>query len=156
MKNSWECLESTAGLLGEKLKCYLFAMPSPQGWLKLYGIINHYRMEYRNMLSFSLRLWRWQPVWTKSSRIKNGHILKGRYGCKSKKIWISRSQVWNSVPARTLRFGISVKMYPSSYDFIHNINSCVRCIDWLYICLACERRDMSSINKKVHQGGGNL
>ena len=31
----------------------------------------------------------------------------------------------------------------------HNINSCVRCsIGWLYICFACERCNMSSINKR--------
>ena len=30
----------------------------------------------------------------------------------------------------------------------HNINSCVRCIDWLFICFTCERCDMSSINKR--------
>ena len=28
--------------------------------------------------------------------------------------------------------------------WIHNINSCVRCIGWLYICFTCERCDMSS------------
>ena len=30
----------------------------------------------------------------------------------------------------------------------HNINSCVRCIGWLYICFTFERFSMSSINKR--------
>ena len=32
--------------------------------------------------------------------------------------------------------------------WIHNINSCVRCIGWLYICFSCDRCAMSSINKR--------
>ena len=31
---------------------------------------------------------------------------------------------------------------------INNINSCVRCIGWLYICFTCERCDMKSITKR--------
>ena len=31
---------------------------------------------------------------------------------------------------------------------IHNFNSCVWCIGWLYICFTCERCDMRSINKR--------
>ena len=31
---------------------------------------------------------------------------------------------------------------------IHNVNSCLRCIDRQYICFTCERCDMSSINKR--------
>ena len=31
---------------------------------------------------------------------------------------------------------------------MHDINSCLICIGWLYICFACERCDMSSINKR--------
>ena len=30
----------------------------------------------------------------------------------------------------------------------HIFNSCVRCIDWLYICFTCVRCDISSINKR--------
>ena len=55
----------------------------------------------------------WGPtIWSH----ENGQILQGRYGCKSKKIWIGRSHVKNSVPARTFHCRISVKIYSSSCD----------------------------------------
>ena len=51
-------------------------------------------------------------------RHENGEILLGRYSCKLKKIWVERSPAWNLVSARTLRSGISVKMYPSFLLFV--------------------------------------
>ena len=53
----------------------------------------------------------WQPK--KCSTLKASRTF---YGCKSKKIWVRRSQVQNLVPVRTLRCGISDKMCPSSCD----------------------------------------
>ena len=54
----------------------------------------------------------------------------------------------NSVPARTFHRGISVKKSTLPLVIcINNINSCVRCIGWLYICFTHEICDMSSIGK---------
>ena len=36
---------------------------------------------------------------------------------------------------------------------VHNINSCARCFGWQYICLTCERCDMSSVNKRSTRVG---
>ena len=68
--------------------------------------------------------------------------------CKSTKIWVGRSQVRNSVPAKTLHCGISVEMYPSSYDLYTQHQFMREMYWWLYICFTWERCDMSSINKR--------
>ena len=47
---------------------------------------------------------------------------QGRYGCKSKKIWVGRSQVQNSVQTRTVRSGVSIKNVPYLLRFIHTIS----------------------------------
>lgn len=50
--------------------------------------------------------------------------------------------------SRTSHFGISVKIYPFPCDLLSNIDSCVSCIGWLFICFTCERRDMSKIVRR--------
>ena len=67
-----------------------------------------------------------------------------------------RSQVLNSVPARILCCGISVKMYLPLVICIQNIDSWVRCIGWLCICFTFERCIMSSINKRSTRVVGTL
>ena len=66
---------------------------------------------------------------------ENNQILLGRCGCKSKKIWFRRSPAQNLLKTRAIHCGNPVKIYPSDFDFMHNINTCVRCIGWLYISL---------------------
>ena len=44
--------------------------------------------------------------------------------------------------------GISGKNQPYFFWLVyHNVNSCARCTGWRYICITCERRNMSSRNK---------
>ena len=74
---------------------------------------------------------------------ENGPILEGRYGCKAKKICVGMLKIWNSFLC-----GISIIIYPSSCNCIYNINSCVRCIGWLYFSYTCERCNTYSTNKR--------
>ena len=59
---------------------------------------------------------------------------------------VGRSQVWNSIPARTFLRYLLKSTHPLVIC-LHNISSCVRWIGWLKICFTCERFNMSSLNK---------
>ena len=51
-------------------------------------------------------------------------------------------------PITYLKMFALVKIQPFFLIFLHDINSCARCISWLSICFTCKRCDISSKNRR--------
>ena len=58
-----------------------------------------------------------------------------------------RFETWRH-PGFSLRHVLTLKSTHPLLIFIHNLNSCVRCIGWQYICFTGERCYVSSTNKR--------